>query len=453
MLPKRTVSHLIEDEYLDALRAERERLSRLDRWWRWDHEDPHSPTSTTVEYRELIARAQTPWLGLVVTACAQELYVDGYRSADADEESAAWAHWGANGLDRRQTGVHRAALGYGYSFASVVRGRSTLGDVMPVVRGISPRNAIAFYDDPAEDDWPRYFLSVSPARIDGSMGWSAKFWDDEAIHRLQIDASGRVTYIDHLIHGTGVCPVVRFANQLDLEGRADGEVEPFIPLAGRIDQTVFDRLVVQRFGAFVVRYITGMTKPSTPEEEAALKRLSVDSILFTEAPDAKVGALPATPLDGFIRAAESDLDTLAAVSQTPAHELRGQVENLSADALVAARMSLTRKVEERKHAFGQSWEQTLRLCARVMGDTDGARDMSAQVRWRDMEGRSLSQAADALGKFAQTLEVPVEMLWERIPGWTQTDVERAKALRAEGGGMAALIDSLNRGLQPNGSAA
>lgn len=453
-----TVRKLVADEVYPALMAERKRLDRIDRWWRWDHDDPHKPleTARTDEYAELIARAQTPWLALVVTATAQELYVEGYRSAESDQEALAWRYWGMNGLDARQVPVHRAGLGYGYSFASVVRGRSSLGEPMPVVRGISPRNSMAFYLDPAGDDWPAYFLDVSPAKIDGGRGWAARFWDDELIHRLQIDAAGKVTPIDHVPHGAGVCPIVRFAQQLDLEGRADGEVEPLIPLAGRIDQTVFDRLVVQRYGAFVVRYVTGMTKPANAEEAAAVAKLAVDRLLVAESPDSKFGSLDATQLEGYIRAGESDLDTLAAVSQTPAHELRGAVENLSADALVAARMSLTRKVEERKHAFGQSWEQVLRLCARTMGDLEGAKDMTAQVRWRKMEGRSLAQAADALGKFADQLKVPVEMLWEDIPDWTQQDVERAKALRdrlaAEGQqmpGLDALVDALARGQQPS----
>ena len=428
----RAVRDLVGDQMFPALRAERKNLTRIDNWWRWSHDTPHNPRQATGEYRELADRAQTPWLGLVVTAVAQELYVDGYRRADSPREAedpAAWQAWQANGLDDRQIHVHRAALGYGYSFVTVMPGMSTLGDEMPVIRGVSPRRMIAFYQDPAEDDWPAYVLRVDPAKVDGSDGWAARVIDDEAVYYLNISSSGEVTYIEDRHHGIGICPVVRFANQLDLEGRTPGEVEPFIPVAGRIDQTTFDRLVVQRFASWVVRTIAGMAKPDDDTDFQAEKlRLQVEDILVAEDPDTKFGSLPATPMDGFIKAAESDIQALAAVSQTPAHELLGQMANLSAEALVAARASLNRKVEERKHAFGQSWEQTLRLAARVMGDLEGARDMQAQVRWRDMETRSLAQAADALGKIAQMLGVPVEMLWERIPGWTDQDVKRAKEL-------------------------
>jgi hypothetical protein len=51
-----------------------------------------------------------------------------------------------------------------------------------------------------------------------------------------------------------------------------------------------------------------------------------------------------------------------------------------------------------------------------------------EVRWRDPEVRPLSQAADALGKLAAQVGVPLEILWSMIPDWTDSDVERAKSL-------------------------
>jgi hypothetical protein len=80
-----------------------------------------------------------------------------------------------------------------------------------------------------------------------------------------------------------------------------------------------------------------------------------------------------------------------------------------------------------------------------MGNLDAAQDWNAQVLWKDTEGRSLGQAADALGKLATMLGVPVEMLWERIPGWTQTDVERAKEMVANGDSITQLLTELAAG--------
>jgi hypothetical protein len=77
-----------------------------------------------------------------------------------------------------------------------------------------------------------------------------------------------------------------------------------------------------------------------------------------------------------------------------------------------------------------------------MGDAAAAKDFKSQVLWRDMESRSLSQAADALGKLADSLGVPVEMLWEKIPGWTQNDTTRAREIIEKGGGLEEAIASL-----------
>lgn len=432
---------------LPTFKAEKGRLDHIDNWYRWDHDQPHQPRHSTKEYKELSARAQTPWLGLVVTSVAQSLYVEGYRRAEDPTDAAPWQWWQVNGLDRRQLAVHRAAIAYGLSYTTVLPGADDFGDPMPVIQGHSPRRMIAMYDEPERDDWPHFALQAEPARINGTLGYALRLYDDTSVYFLQADATGaNLTWVESRLHDVNVCPVVRFANMLDLEGRADGEVEPFIPVAGRIDQTVFDRLVVQRFSSWVVRTVAGMAQPDTDEDAIAARlRLKVEDLLVAEDPDTKFGSLPATPLDGFIQAAKADIQTLAAVSQTPAHELLGDMVNLSAEALAAARASLTAKVDERKHTFGESWEQTLRLSSWVMGDTEAARDYSAQVRWKDTEIRSLAQAADALGKMATMLGVPVEVLWEKIPGWTDQDVARAKALADQGGGLEALMRELAGG--------
>ncbi len=440
---------LVRKLLLPTFKLEKDRLDRIDNWYRWDHDQPHQPRHSTTEYKQLSERAQTPWLGLVVTSVAQSLYVEGYRNAVAKDDAKSWRWWQTNGMDRRQIAVHRAALAYGLSYTTVLPGADDFNEPMPVIRGHSPRRMIAFYDEPERDDWPHFALEVEPAKINGSPGYALRVYDDTSVYFLQASSAGEnLTWIESRLHDVNVCPVVRFANMLDLEGRADGEVEPFIPVAGRIDQTVFDRLVVQRFSSWIVRTVSGMDKPETEAEAATERlRLKVEDLLIGEE-GVEFGHLPATPLDGFIAAAKADIQTLAAVSQTPAHELLGDMVNLSAEALAAARASLTAKVDERKHSFGESWEQTLRLSSWVMGDTEAARDYSAQVRWKDTEIRSLAQAADALGKMATMLGVPVEVLWEKIPGWTDQDVARAKALAEQGGGLEALMRELAGGQTP-----
>jgi hypothetical protein len=114
---------------------------------------------------------------------------------------------------------------------------------------------------------------------------------------------------------------------------------------------------------------------------------------------------------------------LAAVSQTPPHYLLGQIANLSAEALTAAETALSRKVEEFKHSFGESWERVFRLAAEMEGEISSAEDFEGEVKWRDMENRSMAQAADALGKLGDNLGIPKRGLWPRVPGATARELE------------------------------
>lgn len=446
MTPSDVVA-LVGDDLLPQWQSERDKLDRIDRWARWDHDDPHRPRHATAEYRELAARAQAPWGDLVVGSVAQTLYVEGYRRPEAPEDSVGWTIWQANGMDGRQVALHRSALTYGLAFGTCLPGRTLTGETMPVMRGVSAREMYAVYEDPAHDEWPMYALRVR--KIKG--GYRLQLFDVEVVHEMTVGSIGdKIKYGKPLAHGVGVPPVVRYKNRFDLEGRSSGEIEPFIPVLGKIDQTSFDRLVVQRFASWIVRTIAGM---SVVESAAATDstvdevkmRLRVEDMLTAESPDTKFGSLPATQLDGFIKAHDSDLSVLAAVSQTPAFELLGQMANLSAEALAAAKSSQTAKSDERKHTFGEDHEQFIRLACHVAGDADGASDFSAQVRWADTSIRSLAQAVDALGKMAQMLGFPPELLWAKVPGFSQQDVDEAKVRLEESGGMEALLSELVNG--------
>lgn len=436
MLSPSTATDLIKKQLYPEWRDERDRLDRIDCWYRWTQEDVYLPRAATVELKRLVQLSKVPWLGLVVTSAAQAMYVDGYRSRldnDGDlTDSPPWQTWLANGMDRRQVAVHRYALAYGYSFLTVLPGEDPLtGAPQAVMRGVSPRKMYAVYEDPAEDDWPQYALRIVERKGEETL---ARLYDSTAVHNLRIGADGEATHLgEPLIHDAGVCPVVRYANMLDLDGRTPGEVEPYIALAARINKTSYDRMLVQHFNSWKVRYVTGMAKPDDDEVANRQKlQLRQDDVLIAEDPDTKMGTLDETELAGFIAAHRADVETLAAASQTPTHELTGQMANLSAEALAAARASLNQKVTERQKSFGAAHAQALRLAAALESHDEYATDVTGRVTWQDMEIRSISQAADALGKMVQMLGVPPTATWGRIPGVEKSDVQEWVRLAERG---------------------
>lgn len=450
MLSKSDLASLINDEMLPAWRKERERLDRVDRWYRWDPEDVQLPRQATPELRALRALSRVPWLGLVVTSTAQAMYVDGYRSAlddpNADRDGledgrtpepvGPYRVWLANGWDQRQVALHRAMLAYGYTYATCLPGEDFLGNPMPVLRGVSPRKMWAAYEDSAEDDWPKYAMRVL-SKTDATM--RVKVFDDQFVYTVRLQSAGLqsgeppVRVEDISEHGSSVPPVVRYTHELDLDGRTRGEVEPYIPLAARINKTSFDRVLVQHFNGWKIRYIAGLAAPDT--EEGAVRqamKLAQMDFLVSEDPDTKFGALPETAMGGFIDAHMADVETLAAVTQTPTHELTGKLINVSAEGLAMIRASQMQKVYETQKSAGRSHVQLLRLASSLEGDTKYAEDITGRVTWQDTSIRSMAQAVDALGKLAALLQVPVTALWPRVPGVEKADVEDWIALAKEG---------------------
>src|SRR5690606_6340794 len=179
---------------------------------------------------------------------------------------------------------------------------------------------------------------------------------------------------------------------------------------------------------------------------------AVDRLWVSDSSDTQFGDFAQTEVSGHLNAYQSHVRTLAAVSQISPLVLLGDLVNLAADALASVTDTTTRQIGEYETIFGESWEQTLRLAALAADDVEGARDTSAQVRWRDTEARSLAASVDALGKMAQMLMVPVEELWSRIPGVTEQDVERWKEVAGRADGMAALAAALNRQAQTDAPA-
>lgn len=423
-----------------ALREEEQpRLKKVAAYLQGQQDSVYVPKGARQEYLWLIRRAKVNILPLVVTVVAQSLFVDGYRPERTDKNAKAWEYWQANRMDGRQHGLHRATLKYGLAYTLVLPGHLA-GQPMPVITPKSPRRLTAFYSDPVEDEWPLYAVEVKTENLpDGKKRQVVYLYDDEQRFTLIGDGKpgARLVLADEdavAEHGLGVCPVVRYLNGDDLDGDecVTGEVEPLMDMQDQLNSTTFSKMMAEQFAAFRQRWVSGMVVEDEEGRPQAPFAAAVDRLWTAEDPDTKFGEFGQTDISGYLKSAEATKTNIATVSQTPPHNMLGQMANLSAEALNAARDGLNSKVAERKSTTGESHEQTLRLSSRAAGDEAGWRDTSAQVVWRDTESRSLAQTVDALGKLVQMLGVPPEVLWERIPNVTQQDVERWKAAAERG---------------------
>lgn len=438
-------------DQVDELRKlhdrERNQLDVVRQYWKGRQQLPAViPSSAPSEVRQMARIARVNICDIVVESLTQSTFVDDFRAEvnedgqRVDRSLSVWDVWQANRFDRDQTAVHKAAFAYGTSYVTVLP-----GDPVPKMDYKSPRQMTAMYGE--DRDWPTWALENA-----GNGLW--KLYDDEAIYYVGTDNNSfQLQYIETREHRMGVCPVVRYRDEVDADaddevasgfGHHDvgvvlGQVAPLMKLQDQIDLTTFNLLVAQHYTAFRQRYILGWVADS---EEQKMKAAASQLWTFEDHPDdVQAGEFSQTNLDGYIKSREASLRHSATLSQTPVHELTGELVNLSAEALAAAEAGRDRKVDLRQTSLGESHEQTFQLVGMLIGE-DIPND--SEVVWRDTSARAFAATVDALGKLTQMLGVPPQELWERIPNTTRQEIERWKAAAAEGDAFSQLASMFER---------
>jgi len=434
--------------------GERIQLDLIRRYWKGIQRLPEViPANAPREVRTMARIARVNVCAIVVDVLAQSTFVDGFRAAgppDEDGDNAVWDIWQANKMDARQTGIHRAAFAYGASYAIVLP-----GDTAPVIRGVSPRNLTAVYGD--DPDWPEFAFERRSKTL-----W--RLYDKEGIYNLRpTSQSSEFELIGPpMAHGAGVTPVVRYLDEEDLDADDDvtadvmaymdiakpmrGQIAPLISVQDQIDLTTFALKGAEWYSAFRQRWAIGW-KPD--DEEQKVQAGASQLWTFDQSPEGpdgmKLGEFGQTDLSGYIESRQASMKHVAALSQTPVHELIGDLVNLSAEALAAAEKGHERKVDEKKANLGESHEQTLRLAAKL-GNVivpDGA-----EVVWRDTSARAFAATVDGLGKLSQMLGIPPQELWQRVPGATRQEIEQWKEAAAN----SSAFDELARMLEAESGA-
>ena len=466
------LGELIHDRLLPAYRVREARDEQIRRWLDAEELMVYQPSGASAEYEQIRKQSKFNILDLVVKQLVQDLVVEGYRPTAAsglpsDTNAPIWDMvWQPNRMDARQRMMYRAAVTYGRSYATVLPGIQRrprrlddgtfdVGDLVdqpvPVITPYSPRKFVACYDDELNDEWPEVAMRLDRAgpkaspsggseEYDPDVGARLRVFDDEHVYDVTKAKAGNsarweITSTAH--HGMGVVPVVRWLDEWDCDEMPKGKVWPLLTAQQQLDQTSFGILMIQNFASWRQRWIAGM------EQEDPKFRARIDAVWKSTNPNTKFGEFTASDPTPLLRSREAELQFISAVAQIAPHQLvlAGGVANISADALVALQTSHDHDVADHKVSFGESDEQMHRLGGLAIAHTPEATaeqrdiglqawyDTSAQVKWADTTPRSLAQIADALGKLATQLEIPPEVLWERIPGVTQQDIERWLAAR------------------------
>lgn len=400
---------------------------------------PTMPEKAPSDLKKIAETGLTPNARMVVNQVSQQMRVEGIRLKDSTDSAPAWDIWTRNGMGGKQIPLTKAVLAQGLSYGLVLPAVGRLdGKATAAIRLRDAQRGTAFYRDDF-DEWAEFYLDVTLVpNEDRRDEQFIEFVDEAYVHRLSCpkDEPDKLTYIDNYRHEMDLCPVQRYG-MVSLDGSAPGLIEPLIGLLKRIDQDTVDRLVVQRFASWVVRTISGLKKPTAPTEaeqaaieEALYAWLQVGDFLTSESADTNFGSIPATPMDGHIKARESDIRDLAGASQVPAYRLLGLSDNIGAEAIAAADAGLDRHADEFMTVLGEQHEGMMRLAGYAAGNNDVAQDYTSRIQWATISTTALQSLAQAIQTLHDSGEgLPYELLWGWLPGITQGDITQALELR------------------------
>lgn len=396
-------------------------------------------------------QAFNPTLSVLLDTYSQSLKVDNYFRSAGDGESLGdysegWSHWQRNRMDGRQAGLHHAALKYGLSYASALP-----ADLSPqpsldspsataaAIEVFNPKRLVTAYGENwSFEEYPILALQV----VDGGF----RLYDEEKVYFFGVEhqpydpqswserfyqGNDNLKFLEARTHGVGVTPVVRYRDKMMTDGEESrGMIDSLVGIADRINQTNFQEGMSRHWAAFKQRYVIGWA----PKDEAEAFRQRVSDVwTFKDGKNqVQVGQFDETDLSQYSNSRHDAQQDFASLGQLPATVMGAQaISNVSAEGLAALETGKESKASELQTSLGESHEQLFRLCSFISGDSVGASDFGAEVKWKDTTAKTMAQVVDALTKLAAGLEVPVEELWSEIPGWTQQKVNRARKAREE----------------------
>ncbi len=437
-----TIAEQWRDNLLAALSARQSALKRYDDYYT----GRHKLLFATVKFREtfgnLFGAFSDNWCDLVVDASAERLRVDGFRFGDdvaADDD--AWEIWQRNDLDAESELAHTEAIKLGCAYALV--GPDDGGQA--AIQLEPPTQAIVALD-PAQ----------GRRRVAGLRDWVDEWGVEHCVLYLSTDvlwwtregnSKGWTEDIGSGRNPLGVVPLIPLPNMptlRDRQGRSD--VDRVIPVQDAINKLCADMIVASEFAAFPQRWMTGVEIPVYPEGDpnAGQPLPSFTSRFLAgagytwadENENAKMGNFQVSDLGVYVRAIEMFIQHVAAQTRTPPHYLLGAMGSFpSGESLKATETGLVAKVRRKQLAFGEGWEEVIRLAFQIEGDQEKGTATDCETIWMNPESRSVAEITDAAVKMA-SIGVPRAALWEfigatpqQIEAWQQMPEEPAVIAR------------------------
>jgi hypothetical protein len=399
-----------------------------------------SPESAA-KFVRMAGLATTNLTGLAVEATAERIEVEGIRIGDEpDADKDVWDDiWQRSDFDAGSQEATTAALVYSRSFISVAPPSGDQGarlhyeDPRQVVLAYTPEGERAaalkvFTDEWTGDTFGTLYLPEVIVKMvrRGNPGMGDLRWLARPL------PAGESVVVRNPF---GEIPFFELQNKLT--GSVRSEVAPLVIPQRLLNQTMFNIEAIAEYGAFRQKWATGIEVPRDPitNKPVAPYEAHVAKLFVAEGSEARFGDFNATDLKPHIDLAHEVAAHMARLSRVPITYFLSNVSNLSAEALALLISGLVKKCERRVKGYEPAIEGAVRLALRAQGDARG--DVAnIEVKWAEMETRSMAQAADAAVKLTQG-DNPVitpQTAQERYLGMSQTERDRDGAWRTRAAG-------------------
>ncbi len=360
----------------------------------------------------------------VIDAVADRLEVIRFDVEGGDGEGdPAWGIWQANRMDQRAGEVHQEALRAGDAY---------------VIVWPDPDGQVTLYPQRAERMAIQYD-DEAPGRV----LWATKVWRNEAAKRWRLNLyypdriekhqsrsgelpereSGFRPFEEEPVveNPWGTVPVFHFANNGPIGGMGRSELRDVIPLQDALNKAVCDMLVAMEFQALPQRWATG-AEVEVDETTGKPKAPFLPGGVWTLGdPNARFGEFGPADLTQFLEVQLQFGLKIARVAGIPSHYLALISDPPSGEALKTLEARFVKKCRDRQAAFGNTWEDALRLALRMAG-RDEAR-LSCQ--WEDPAPASQREQAETGALLAQA-GVPRRQVLRDL-GYSEAQIEQMLA--------------------------
>lgn len=423
-------------------------MGYYDALYEGDHELGFATAAYWEAFGPYFAATADNFMPLVVDAAVERLRVLGFRFGKATgADDATWAIWQANDMDLGSDQIHRESGKLGVAYWMV--DRPAAGSDAPVITAEQPSKVIV-QCSAANPRMREYALKKWDGR-DGFIYCNLYTpthvfkWRRPAITNVEIP--GGVSSADAWVkdeggsgeHGLGEVPVVPVPNTPRIDGNGISDLKDVAADSARIDKLCCDLLLTSEYMAFPQRVLLGIealvgpdgtTPLSAADAQLAVSRSRLLRLPPGEAgaPEPKIDQFDAVDLKNYIEARNHILDGMFSKGRLPInYNARGQLANISADALRAAEKNLYSRCEMKLPGFDAGHEDTMRLAHMAMGDRQRAKQMQAEVIWRSLEARTEAELVDAATK-KQAIGIPLDVILEDL-GYTPQKIDRIHTLK------------------------